>query len=39
MKSNIIDFYNDLVKTLSDNQMDLDARDQADVDTLNATVR
>lgn len=39
MKSNIIDFYNDLVKTLSDNQMDLDTRDQADVDTLNATVR
>ena len=39
MKSNIIDFYNDLVKTLSDNQIDLDARDQADVDTLNATVR
>ena len=39
MKSNIIDFYNDLVKTLSDNQMDLAARDQADVDTLNATVR
>ena len=39
MKSNIIDFYNDLVKTLSDNQMDLDSRDQADVDTLNATVR
>lgn len=39
MKSNVIDFYNDLVKTLSDNQMDLDARDQADVDTLNATVR
>lgn len=39
MKSNIIDFYNDLVKTLSDNQMDLDDRDQADVDTLNATVR
>lgn len=39
MKSNIIDFYNDLVKTLSDNQMDLDARDQADADTLNATVR
>lgn len=39
MKSNIIDFYNDLVKTLSDNQVDLDARDQTDVDTLNATVR
>ena len=39
MKSNIIDFYNDLAKTLSDNQKYLDNRDQADVDTLNATIR
>lgn len=39
MKSNIIDFYNDLSKTLSDNQKYLDNRDQADVDTLNATIR
>lgn len=39
MKSNIIDFYNDLAKTLSDNQKYLDNSDQADVDVLNATIR
>lgn len=39
MKTNIIDFYNDLVKYLDDAKDDLDAQDKLDMDKLNATIR